>query len=68
MLNLSITDPIDGFDKIGDLRNAVGTEYGYGSYVTKLISVSEDGNTCVIEEQGNRKRQASWLTWNRFFY
>ncbi len=65
MLNLSIQDSFDGTDKIGDLRLAVGTTY---CDVTKLISVSKDGNTCVIEEQGKRKRQASWLTWNRFFF
>jgi hypothetical protein len=65
MLNLSIQDGFDGTDKIGDLRRAVGTTY---CDVTKLISVSKDGNTCVIEEQGKRKRQPSWLTWNRFFF
>ena len=65
MLNLSIQDGFDGTDKIGDLRRAVGTTY---CDVTKLISVSKDGNTCVIEEQGKRKRQASWLAWNRFFF
>ncbi|MCP4325467.1 MAG: hypothetical protein GY787_27210 [Alteromonadales bacterium] len=65
MLNLSIQDSFDGTDKIGDLRRAVGTTY---CDVTKLISVSKDGNTCVIEEQGKRKRQPSWLTWNRFFF
>ena len=65
MLNLSIQDGFDGTDKIGDLRRAVGTTY---CDVTKLISVSKDGNTCVIEEQGKRKRQPSWITWNRFFF
>jgi len=65
MLNLSIQDGFDGTDKIGDLRRAVGTTY---CDVTKLISVSKDGNTCVVEEQGKRKRQPSWLTWNRFFF
>jgi len=65
MLNLSIQDSFDGTDKIGDLRRAIGTTY---CDVTKLISVSKDGNTCVIEEQGKRKRQPSWLTWNRFFF
>ena len=65
MLNLSIQDGFDGTDKIGDLRRAVGTTY---CDVTKLISVSKDGNTCVIEEDGKRKRQPSWLTWNRFFF
>ena len=65
MINLSIQDEFDGLDKIGDLRRAVGTTY---CDVTKLISVSKDGNTCVVEEQGKRKRQPSWLTWNRFFF
>ena len=65
MLNLSIQGGFDGTDKMGDLRRAVGTTY---CDVTKLISVSKDGNTCVVEEQGKRKRQPSWLTWNRFFF
>lgn len=68
MINLSIQDKLDGKSKINDLRGAVGTVYGEGKWATKLISVSADGNTCVVEEQGKRKTQPSWLTWNRFFF
>lgn len=68
MINLSVQDKLDGKGKINDLRGAVGTTYGSGEWATKLISVSDDGNTCVVEERGQRKRQPSWLTWNRFFF
>ena len=64
-LDLSVQDDFDGTDKIGDLRRAVGTTY---CDVTKLISVSKNGNVCVVEEGGQRKRQPSWYTWNRFFF
>ena len=67
MVNLSVQDEFDGLGKVDELRAAVGTEYGYYGYETKLISVSDDGNTCIIEEQGKRKCQPSWITWNRFF-
>ena len=65
MLNLSIQDQFDGTDKIGQLRAAIGKSY---CDITKLISVSKNGNVCVVEESGKRFKQASWLTWNRFFY
>tara|TARA_R110000796_G_scaffold176105_1_gene293015 strand:+ start:2325 stop:2525 length:201 start_codon:yes stop_codon:yes gene_type:complete len=65
MLALSIQDKFDGLGKVDQLREAVGTSY---CDITKLISVSKDGNSCVIEEGGKRFKQASWLTWNRFFF
>ena len=65
MINLSIQDEMDGSGKVNELRNAVGTSYCDN---TKLISVSLDGNTCLIEEKGKRLKKPSWLTWNTFFY
>lgn len=65
MLALSIQDKFDGTDKIGELRAAVGTSYCNS---THLISVSKNGDQCVVEENGKRFKQPSWLTWNRFFY
>ena len=65
MLDLSIQDQFDGLGKVDQLRAAVGTSY---CDVTKLISVSKNGNVCVVEEGGKRFKQASWLTWNRFFF
>ena len=65
VLALSIQDQFDGTDKIGELRAAVGTSYCNS---THLISVSVCGNVCVVEENGKRFKQPSWLTWNRFFY
>ena len=64
MLNLSIQDKFDGLGKVEQLRNAIGKSY----LSTKLISVSDDGNTCIIEEQGKTKSQPSFITWNRFFF
>jgi len=64
MLNLSIQDKFDGLGKVEQLRNAIGKSY----LSTKLISVSDDGNECVIEEHGKTKRQPSAITWNRFFF
>lgn len=71
MINLSISDPIDGFDKIGDLRNAVGTECPNTGVL--LIDVSEDGNRCtigrvVIGGKLKKVNEPSWLTWNRMFF
>ncbi len=66
MINLSITDPIDGKDKIGELRNAIGQSF-VGEY-NRLISVSEDGNRCMVERDGKVVSEPSWLTWNRMFF
>ena len=66
MINLSISDPIDGFDKIGELRSSIGLDYCGDN---KLISVSSDGNTCVVERKNvGLVKEPSWLTWNRMFY
>lgn len=75
MINLSISDPADGFDKIGELRSSIGQDYCGDN---KLISVSSDGNTCVVERKvvlspsnvvsTKLVKEPSWLTWNRMFY
>ena len=70
MINLSVSDPIDGFDKIGELRNAIGTDYCGDN---QLVSVSKDGNRCTVRRTvigGHSKliNEPSWLTWNRMFY
>lgn len=75
MINLSVSDPIDGFDKIGELRNAVGTDYCGDN---QLVSVSKDGNRCTVRRNvvlapsnvlGTKLvNEPSWLTWNRMFY
>jgi len=65
MINLSISDPIDGNNKIGELRNHIGNDY-YGN--NKLLSVSKDGNVCIVLRDGKTVSEPSWITWNRFFY
>jgi len=65
MINLSISDPIDGNNKIGELRNHIGNDY-YGN--NKLLSVSKDGNVCIVLRDGKKVSEPSWITWNRFFY
>ena len=80
MINLSISDPADGFDKIGELRSAIGQDYCGDN---KLISVSSDGNRCVVLRnvwdytggsntlsivRTKKVSEPSWLTWNRMFY
>ena len=74
MINLSISDPIDGFDKIGELRSAVGTDYCGDN---QLVSVSEDGDRCTVRRtvvlapsnvvSTKLVSEPSWLTWNRMF-
>jgi len=66
MINLSVSDPIDGFDKIGELRNAIGKTFD--GDVNRLIWVSADGNTCHVEKDGRVVSEPSWLTWNRLFF
>ena len=70
MINLSVSDPIDGLGKIDELRNAVGTDYCGDN---QLVSVSKDGNRCTVKRTvigGHTKlvNEPSWLTWNRMFY
>jgi len=75
MINLSVSDPIDGFDKIGELRSAVGTDYCGDN---QLVSVSEDGDRCTVRRtvvlapsnvvSTKLVSEPSWLTWNRMFY
>ena len=70
MINLSVSDPIDGFDKIGELRSAVGTECVNTGVL--LLDVSECVDRCTISRVviGGRVKKVnepSWLTWNRMF-
>ena len=65
MINLSITDPIDGNNKIGELRSSIGNDYCGNN---KLLSVSKDGNRCIVLRDGVKISEPSWLTWNRMFY
>jgi len=65
MINLSITDPIDGMNKIGELRSSIGKDYCGNN---KLLSVSKDGNRCTVLRDGVKISEPSWLTWNRMFY
>ena len=65
MINLSISDPIDGMDKIGELRGSIGNDYCGNN---QLLSVSKDGNRCIVLRDGVRVSEPSWLTWNRMFF
>ena len=75
MINLSVSDPIDGKDKIGELRSVIGKDYCGDN---KLVSVSKDGNRCVVQRNvvlapsnvvsTKLVSEPSWLTWNRMFY
>ena len=82
MINLSVSDSIDGLGKIDELRNAVGTDYCGDN---TLVSVSEDGNRCTVSRNvvhdyinivgkpssvvsTKLVNEPSWLTWNRMFF
>ena len=70
MINLSVSDSIDGLGKIDELRNAVGTDYCGDN---QLVSVSKCGNRCTVRRTvigGHSKliNEPSWLTWNRMFF
>ncbi len=65
MINLSITDPIDGMDKIGELRSSIGNDYCGNN---QLLSVSKNGNRCIVLRDGVKVSEPSWLTWNRMFF
>lgn len=79
MIPLSIQDKFDGLNKIADLRGAIGQEFSdnYSSTCrSKLISVSADGDHCIVDEidaYGKKakefgKKRPSWLIWNSMFY
>jgi hypothetical protein len=80
MIALSVQDAADGKGKVAELRSAIGTKFGFyksSTGIAKLISVSEDGNTCVVQdiESAYRKPKRvmlrtapSWLIWNALFY
>lgn len=65
MINLSVSDSIDGLGKIDELRNAVGTDYCGDN---QLVSVSKDGNRCIVLRGTQKVSEPSWLTWNRMFF
>ena len=74
MINLSVSDSIDGLGKIDELRNVVGKFHMDGDIV-KVLSVSEDGDRCIVLKRDYTNRcepykvsEPSWLTWNRLFF
>ena len=82
-MNLSQTDGINGYDKIGDLRSAIGRRFSDNdsrTHSSVLVGVSECGNICykreVESEYKSMKKkpregifsEPSWLTWNAIFY
>lgn len=80
MIALSVQDAADGKGKVAELRSAIGTKFGFYKSSTgrsKLISVSEDGNTCIVQDTESDYRKPSrvmlrtapsWLIWNALFY
>ena len=79
MIALSIQDQFDGSSKVQDLREAIGKEFSdnYSSTLrSRLVSVSADGNHCIVDEvhaygkpaKELGKRRPSWLIWNGLFY
>jgi hypothetical protein len=64
MINLSIQDKFDGLGKIDELRSAIGQDYCGND---KLLSVSKNGNRCIVLRGVNKVSEPSWLTWNRMF-
>ena len=65
MINLSVSDQYDGLGKIDELRNAIGTDYCGDN---QLVSVSKNGNRCIVLRGTQKVSEPSWLTWNRMFY
>lgn len=65
MINLSVSDQYDGLGKIDELRSAVGTDYCGDN---QLVSVSKDGNRCIVLRGTQKVSEPSWLTWNRMFF
>ena len=80
MIGLSVQDAADGKGKVAELRSAIGRKFGYYKSATgqaKLISVSADGNSCVVQDVASAYRKPkrvmlrtvpSWLIWNALFY
>ena len=66
--SLKSQDVFDGTDKIGDLRGAVGKVFGEGEWAIKVMWVSNDGETCVVETNGKRTMYDGWYLWNKLFY
>jgi|TARA_R110000822_G_scaffold65860_2_gene161120 hypothetical protein len=65
MINLSVCDEIDGLGKIDELRSSIGQDYCGDN---QLVSVSEDGDRCIVLRGTQKVSEPSWLTWNRMFY
>ena len=65
MINLSVSDQYDGLGKIDELRNAIGTDYCGDN---QLVSVSKNGNRCIVLRGTQKVSEPSWLTWNRMFF
>jgi hypothetical protein len=75
MINLSVSDSIDGLGKIDELRAAIGQDYCGDN---QLVSVSKDGNRCTVRRtvvlapsnviSTKLVNEPSWLTWNRMFF
>jgi len=64
MINLSVSDQYDGLGKIDELRSAIGDNY-LGN--NELLSVSKNGNRCIVLRGTQKVSEPSWLTWNRMF-
>ena len=74
MINLSVSDKYDGLGKIDELRSVVG-KFQQDGDIVKVISVSKDGNRCIVLKRDSTNRcepykvsEPSWLTWNRLFF
>ena len=75
MINLSVSDSIDGLGKIDELRAAIGQDYCGDN---QLVSVSKDGNRCTVRRtvvlapsnviSTKLVNEPSWLTWNKMFF
>jgi hypothetical protein len=51
--------------KIDELRSSIGQDYCGDN---QLVSVSEDGDRCIVLRGTQKVSEPSWLTWNRMFY
>jgi len=81
MINLSVSEPIDGLGKIEELRGGVGSIYSDNHSSTGysvLLQVSGSGDICITQEvrgEYSKKdakpginRQPSWLVLNGMFF
>lgn len=80
MIALSVQDAMDGKGKVAELRTAIGESFAFGKSSTgrgKLIHVSDDGNTCIVQDVESSyckpsriklRTVPSWLIWNKLFF